>query len=130
MPFKSTFVTAKMKVKQIDWLILCSLGLIWGSSFILMKRGLDAYTSEQVAALRIGLAAIALMPFHLKIKRPDFKKYWKGLILMGCFGNLIPAFLFTKAETQIDRDHRPIQPRGRRVRGQDLLLTQPRCPAR
>ncbi|MDI9342599.1 MAG: EamA family transporter [Sediminibacterium sp.] len=101
MPFKSTFVTAKMKVKQIDWLILCSLGLIWGSSFILMKRGLDAYTSEQVAALRIGLAAIALMPFHLKIKRPDFKKYWKGLVLMGCFGNLIPAFLFTKAETQI-----------------------------
>jgi drug/metabolite transporter (DMT)-like permease len=90
-----------MKARSIDWVILVVLGLIWGSSFILMKRGLDAFTSEQVAALRISLAALILVPFHFKIKKIDFKRYWKGLVLMGVFGNLIPAFLFTKAETQI-----------------------------
>lgn len=90
-----------MKARSIDWVILVFLGLIWGSSFILMKRGLDAFTSEQVAALRISLAALILAPFHFKIKKIDFKRYWKGLVLMGVFGNLIPAFLFTKAETQI-----------------------------
>ena len=31
----------------------------------------------------------------------DIKKYFLGLALMGAFGNLIPAFLFTKAETHI-----------------------------
>lgn len=90
-----------MKARRIDWFILIALGLIWGSSFILMKRGLDAFTSEQVASLRIGLAALALIPFHLKLKPVSLKKYWKGLVLMGVFGNLIPAYLFTSAETQI-----------------------------
>jgi drug/metabolite transporter (DMT)-like permease len=90
-----------MAVKRADWLILLVLGGIWGSSFILMKRGLDAFTSEQVAALRISLAALILVPFHFKIPKIELKKYWKGLVIMGFFGNLIPAFLFTKAETQI-----------------------------
>jgi drug/metabolite transporter (DMT)-like permease len=90
-----------MAAKRADWIILIALGGIWGSSFILMKRGLEGFTSEQVAALRIGLAALVLVPFHFKIKPIDLKKYGFGLLLMGVFGNLIPAFLFTKAETQI-----------------------------
>ncbi len=66
-----------------------------------MKRGLEAFTSEQVAALRITIAFIFLFPllfWHFKI---NLKKNWKGLLIMGVFGNLIPAFLFTKAETGI-----------------------------
>ncbi len=66
-----------------------------------MKRGLEAFSSEQVAALRIGLAYIFLLPFLIKYYKINLKKYWKGLLGMGIFGNLIPAFLFTKAETGI-----------------------------
>ena len=62
---------------------------------------MEAYSSEQVAALRIGMAYLFLLPFLLKYYQIDFKKYWKGLLGMGVFGNLIPAFLFTKAETGI-----------------------------
>ncbi len=88
-------------MKNLKWPILIVLSLIWGSSFILMKRGLEAYSSEQVAALRIGMAYLFLLPFLLKFYQIDLKKYWKGLLGMGIFGNLIPAFLFTKAETGI-----------------------------
>jgi len=88
-------------MRNLKWPILIVLSLTWGSSFILMKRGLEAFSSEQVAALRIGMAYLFLLPFLLKYYRIDIKKYWKGLLGMGIFGNLIPAFLFTKAETGI-----------------------------
>ncbi len=66
-----------------------------------MKRGLEAFTSEQVAALRIVIAFLFLFPLLVKHYKVNLKKNWKGLIIMGVFGNLIPAFLFTKAETGI-----------------------------
>jgi drug/metabolite transporter (DMT)-like permease len=88
-------------MKNLKWILLIVLSLIWGSSFILMKRGLEAFSSTQVAALRIGFAYIFLLPFLIKYYSINLKKYWKGILGMGVFGNLIPAFLFTKAETGI-----------------------------
>ena len=91
-----------MKAGPLSWTYLLLLSLIWGSSFILMKEGLVAFTSDEVAALRIGIAFLALLPFMTKhYKNVDLKKDWRGLLIMGAFGNLIPAFLFTAAETQI-----------------------------
>ena len=67
-----------------------------------MKEGLVAFTSDEVAALRISIAFVALSPFLLKhYKSINLKKDWFGLTIMGVFGNLLPAFLFTAAETQI-----------------------------
>lgn len=83
------------------WIIFVSLALTWGSSFILMKRGLDYFSSYQVAALRIFIAFLFLLPLAFRhIKKIHFK-YLPAFIAMGVFGNLIPAFLFTQAETLI-----------------------------
>lgn len=90
-----------MQNKKLAWALLIILSLVWGSSFILMKRGLDAFSSDEVAALRISIAFLFLAPLLIKHYKVDLKKYLPGLILMGVFGNLLPAFLFTKAETQI-----------------------------
>jgi drug/metabolite transporter (DMT)-like permease len=90
-----------MKPSRLSWIILVVLSVVWGSSFILMKRGLDAYSSDEVAALRISIAFLFLAPLLIRRYKIDLKKYGLGLILMGVFGNLIPAFLFTKAETEI-----------------------------
>lgn len=82
-------------------LAILLLAFIWGSSFILMKKGLVAYSHNEVATLRIVIAFLCFLPFILyNIKKVD-KKYWKYLIIVGLFGNGIPAFLFTKAETGI-----------------------------
>ncbi|MCC7331048.1 MAG: DMT family transporter [Flavobacteriales bacterium] len=77
------------------------LAFVWGSSFILMKRGLVAYSSGQVAALRMVIAFIFFLPYIVVAFKKVKKKYWKYLIISGMFGNAIPAFLFTKAETAI-----------------------------
>jgi len=90
-----------MTSKTLSWIILLVLALVWGSSFILMKRGLDAFNSDEVAALRISVAFLFLTPLYIRHHKINFKKYVVGLFIMGVFGNLIPAFLFTKAETQI-----------------------------
>lgn len=90
-----------MNKKALSWIILIALSLVWGSSFILMKQGLRAFTSDEVAGLRITIASAFMLPFLIWHYKLDLKTNLKGLLLMGVFGNLIPAFLFTKAETQI-----------------------------
>lgn len=62
---------------------------------------MHAFTSDEVAGLRITIASAFMLPFLIKYHQIDLGKNLKGLLLMGVFGNLIPAFLFTKAETQI-----------------------------
>lgn len=84
-----------------SWIIFIALALTWGSSFILMKRGMDAFSSSQVAALRIGMAFLFLFPLAIKHYSKELWSNWKAAAGMGIFGNLIPAFLFTKAETMI-----------------------------
>ncbi|MFN7015511.1 MAG: EamA family transporter, partial [Bacteroidia bacterium] len=68
-----------MNVSFISWFLLVLLSFIWGSSFILMKRGLEAFTSEQVAALRIVIAFLFLLPLMVKHYKINLKKYWKGI---------------------------------------------------
>jgi len=85
------------KIWQI--LALLFLAFIWGSSFILMKKGLIVYSYTEVAALRMSISFICLLPFAIKSIKKVEKKYWKYLLIVGLFGNGIPAFLFTKAQT-------------------------------
>lgn len=97
----STFAPSMKSDKGLAWLILLTLSAVWGSSFILMKRGMDAFASDEVAAMRIGIAFLFLTPLYFRHWNVDVKKHFKGLFIMGVFGNLIPAFLFTYSETRI-----------------------------
>lgn len=66
-----------------------------------MKRGMEAYSSDEVGAMRMLIAFLALSPLMFRhIKRAQLK-YWAAFLGMGMLGNFIPAFLFTKAETGI-----------------------------
>jgi drug/metabolite transporter (DMT)-like permease len=90
-----------MNNRLVNWIILIVLALTWGSSFILMKRGLEVFSSDQVAAMRIFIAFLFLSPLLFRHIKRSLLKHWKGYVGMGVIGNLIPAFLFTKAETGI-----------------------------
>lgn len=77
------------------------LSLTWGSSYILIKRGLVAFSAEQVACLRVGISALAFLPvFIVRFSKIEWKR-WKPILIVGLSGNLIPAFLFATAQTQI-----------------------------
>ena len=85
----------------LQWIILIGLALVWGSSFILMKRGLESFSSDQVAALRMFIAFLFMVPFASRHLKKEHLQHWKGYLGTGLLGNFIPAFLFTKAETGI-----------------------------
>jgi drug/metabolite transporter (DMT)-like permease len=73
-----------------------------GTSFILMKRGLESFSEIQVGSIRIFVASLTLMPFIFKRLKKVKKKDLIWLALVGFFGNLIPAWLFAKAQTQVN----------------------------
>lgn len=82
--------------------LLLVIGIIWGSSFILMKKGLIVFSTKEVAMLRLGIAWLTLLPFTFKSIKKIPKKAWKPLAIVGLFGNGIPAFLFTEAQSVLD----------------------------
>lgn len=83
------------------WGFLILLALIWGSSFILIKRGLEIFSPGEVGAFRIVAAGMVLLPLSLPRLKTLNKRQVKNLIIVGFVGSFIPAFLFAKAQTQL-----------------------------
>jgi len=85
----------------LKWVLLAVLSLIWGSSFILMKRGLQAYPPDQVAAIRMSVAFLASGLLAIpKLRELEWTKV-KYMAVVGMVGSGIPAFLFALAQTRI-----------------------------
>lgn len=85
----------------LPWLLLALLSLIWGSSFILMKRGLEVFEPNQVAGIRLSVSFLMMLPFALLRFRRARPADWKHLAVVGWAGSGIPAFLFALAQTRI-----------------------------
>lgn len=85
-----------------QWATLLLLALVWGSSFILMKRGLESFSNQQVAAYRIVVSFLMLLPIAWRHIKQLKGKYLYPLLAVGLLGNCFPAFLFTKAQTGLD----------------------------
>jgi drug/metabolite transporter (DMT)-like permease len=83
------------------WGFLAILALIWGSSFILIKRGLEVFSPGEVGAFRIVAAGLVLLPLSLPRIKNLNKRQVKNLLIVGLVGSFIPAFLFAKAQTQL-----------------------------
>ncbi|KQR95203.1 multidrug DMT transporter permease [Chryseobacterium sp. Leaf180] len=90
-----------MNAEKEKWLLLISLSLIWGSSFILIKKSLLHFSPYQVGALRVLIAGIILMPVAIKNYKLFPRKQLKWLILAAFTGNFFPMFLFPIAETEV-----------------------------
>ena len=86
----------------LAWSLLLALALIWGSSFILIKRGLVGLSPYELGALRIFSASLFLLPFAIKKIRQVDKKSIPFLLSIGFLGSLIPSFLFGIAQTSLE----------------------------
>ena len=91
-----------MEQKQLRWAYLIILSLVWGSSFILMKKALLGLTPIQVGALRIVITAVFLLLIGFKSVLKINRRHWYYLMLNGVIGNFIPVFLFAFAIEHID----------------------------
>lgn len=91
-----------MNLQQKKWLYLGMLSLVWGSSFILMKKALIGLTPIQVGALRMLIAAIFLLLIGFKSLKQIQKRHYKFIFLTSFLSTFFPVFLFAYAVNGID----------------------------
>ncbi|MCO6147231.1 DMT family transporter [Flavobacterium sp. NRK1] len=91
-----------MQSKHLKWYLLALLSLIWGSSFILIKRGLEGLNPFQLGSIRIIFCAVFLLIIGFKTLKNIPQGKWKYIALTALMGTFLPAFLFSIAQMQIN----------------------------
>ena len=81
---------------------LIVLAIIWGSSYILIKKGLEGFSALQLWGVRVLMAGLILLGIGFRSLKTIGKSDWKWVALSGMVGSFIPMFLFAWAETEID----------------------------
>lgn len=90
------------RVLPMAWVLLAILTLMWGSSFILIKRGLEVFSAGEVGGLRMLAASLVMTPIALQ-RIKTIKLYQaKYILTVGFVGSFLPAILFATAQTRID----------------------------
>ncbi len=77
-----------------NWLLLIVLTLIWGSSYILIKKALVSFSAVDLAIIRISFSALAVSPFVVTAWQQTPRRQLPWVVLIGLSGSGIPAFLF------------------------------------
>jgi drug/metabolite transporter (DMT)-like permease len=90
-----------MPIKTNKWYLLIMLALIWGSSFILIKRGLIGLNPFQLGSLRVIFCALFLLIIGFKSLAAIPSVKWKYIALTALFGTFIPVYLFSIAQMHI-----------------------------
>lgn len=91
-----------MNNQQRKWVYLIVLAVVWGSSFILMKKALIGLTPIQVGALRMLITAIFLLLIGFKSLKKIQKNQWIYVLYTALLGTFFPAFMFAFAISNID----------------------------
>jgi len=89
------------KRKIWHWLVIALLSLIWGTSYILMKKGLESFSSLQIGSLRILITFLCLLPVSVRNLYKLNANNILSISLIGLLGSGIPAFLFPLAQTRV-----------------------------
>jgi drug/metabolite transporter (DMT)-like permease len=91
-----------MNNQQQKWFYIIILSIVWGSSFILMKKALIGLTPIQMGALRILIAGLFLLLIGFKSLKEIKKRHYKHIIFTALLGTFFPVFLFAYAVNGID----------------------------
>ena len=91
-----------MIAKNLRWILYISLVLIWGTSFILIKKGLEVFDPVQVGSIRIIITFLALLPLVFKRFNSIKKRDWLILVFTGTIGSFFPAYLFAMAQAGLN----------------------------
>ncbi len=84
------------------WLIFSLLACIWGSSFILMKRGLLSFDFVEVGLIRVVTASVVTLAFTFPALKEFRRADLPWLIIVGLFGNGLPYLLFPLSVAHVD----------------------------
>ena len=93
--------TSESSAPLLAWGLLVLLALVWGSSFILIKKSLHVYSVTEVAAGRVFLAFVFFIPVLIRSWKTIPKSLMGLFLVSGLLGYFIPAFLFARAGSEI-----------------------------
>ncbi len=87
---------------MIDWILLWTLSLLWGGSFLFNELALAGLPALTIVWGRVGLAA-ALLALVVRLSGQGVapRRVWPALAVMGVLNNLVPFTLFVLAQGQI-----------------------------
>ena len=91
-----------MNTEQKKWIFLFLLALTWGSSFILIKKGLLGLSPLQLGSLRTVISSLFIFIIGYKSLKTIQNHQWKWIVITGFLGTFFPSFLFAFAETEVD----------------------------
>ena len=91
-----------MNNQQKKWFYLIILSIVWGSSFILMKKALLGVSPIQLGALRMLFTSLFLLMIGFNSIKKIQKKHWIYIVYTSLLGTFIPVFLFSYAILGID----------------------------
>lgn len=89
-----------MKAFDIGELVL--LAALWGASFLFMRLGAHEFGPLVLAAVRVGLASVMLIPLLAsRGQLAELRTHWKGLLIVGALNSAVPFVLFSFAALSI-----------------------------
>ena len=83
-----------------NWILLGLLTLIWGTSYILIKKSLLGFTAIELASLRVSISCLCALPLAIKGFKTIPRDKYPTLLMVGIFGSGAPAFLFALSMTK------------------------------
>lgn len=84
----------------LEWLLLASIALIWGSSFLLIDIALTSFRPGLIALIRIGLGALALALVP-RARKPVDREDLPTILVLGVVWMGLPLILFPLAQQWI-----------------------------
>lgn len=84
-----------------DWVLLLGISLIWGSSFLWIAIGLDAFHPAVIALFRMVFGALVLV-FVPAARMPMPRSTWPALLVVAVAGNAAPAIFFPLAQERVE----------------------------
>ncbi|QHV93662.1 DMT family transporter [Spirosoma endbachense] len=83
------------------WAYFLALSIIWGSSYILLKKGLESFSYIAAATIRLGSAGLVFLPLGLAFFRKIPSGKWPLVVLSGLLSSLIPSYLFSLSQEHL-----------------------------
>jgi drug/metabolite transporter (DMT)-like permease len=89
---------------RTDWILLLTLGLMWGTSYAFIKLGVETLPTFTLIATRlaIGLGLLATVVLVAREPLPRNPRIYMHLAVMAAINIVIPFSLITWAEVSVD----------------------------
>jgi drug/metabolite transporter (DMT)-like permease len=87
--------------------MLLALSAIWGASFLFIKVGVRELAPATLIWVRVGLASLTLVPVAVvavgaHATAAGLRAAWKSLLVMGVLNSVLPFWLISWAEQDVD----------------------------